>query len=146
MLNLNYLKGLVHKIFFVVLLYNSFVIAAFSDVINVDNYELQQLMSKGTPVIDIREKFEWQETGILPESHLITFFDSEGKYDVEKWLARLELIAKADDPIIIICRSGRRSLIVADYLSSNKNFVTVYNVEAGIKGWKQGNLMTEAFP
>ena len=52
-------------------------------MINVDNYELQILMSKGTPVIDIREKFEWKETGILPASHLITFFDSEGKYDVD---------------------------------------------------------------
>ena len=146
MLSQNNIKGLVNKIFFVFLFNTCFVIAAFSDVINVNNYELQILMSKGTPVIDIREKFEWQETGILPESYLVTFFDSEGKYDVEKWLAKLELIAKADDPIIIICRSGRRSLIVANYLSSKKNFVKVYNVEAGIKGWKQVNLITKAFP
>ena len=141
----NNLKVLAHKFFFIMLFYICLVSAAFSAVINVDNHELQSLMSKGTPVIDIREKFEWQETGILSESHLITFFDSEGKYDVEKWLAKLEIIAGPDDPIIIICRSGRRSLIVADYLSSKKNFLKVYNVEAGIKGWKRANLITEVF-
>ena len=101
MLSQNNIKGLVNKIFFVVLFNNCFVIAAFSDVINVDNYELQILMSKGTPVIDIREKFEWQETGILPESHLITFFDSEGKYDVEKWLAKLITSFRQNDNISI---------------------------------------------
>ena len=122
MFNFNNLKSLVLRIFFITLLNACLVVTASSEVINVDNNELQSLISKGIPVIDIREKFEWQETGILSESHLITFFDSEGKYDVKKWLAKLEVIAKPNDPIIIICRSGRRSLILADYLSSKKEF------------------------
>ena len=142
---LNNVKVLANRVYFVTLFTISLVVPAFSEVINVDNHELQILMSKGIPVIDIREKFEWQETGILSESHLITFFDSEGKYDVEKWLAKLEAIAKPNDPIIIICRSGRRSLILADYLSSKKEFLKVYNVEKGIKGWKHAHLETKAF-
>ena len=145
MFNFNNLKSLVLRIFFITLLNTCLVVTASSEVINVDNNELQSLISKGIPVIDIREKIEWKETGILSESHLITFFDSEGKYDAKKWLAELKIIASPDDPIILICRSGRRSLIVADYLSNKINFLKVYNVEAGIKGWKRANLGTKAF-
>ena len=145
MLHFNKIKFLVLRIFFITLFNTCLVVTASSEVLNVDNNELQLLISKGTPVVDIREKFEWKETGILLESHLITFFDSEGKYDAEKWLAELKMIVGPDDPIIIICRSGRRSLIVAEYLSSKKNFRKVYNVEAGINGWKRANLGTKAF-
>ena len=145
MFHFNNTKFVVLRIFFITLFNTCLVVTASSEVLNVDNNELQLLISKGTPVVDIREKFEWKETGILSESHLITFFDSEGKYDAKKLLAELKMIVGPDDPIIIICRSGRRSLIVAEYLSSKKNFRKVYNVEAGINGWKRANLGTKAF-
>ncbi len=117
--------------------------SVFAEVQNIDNQRLQLLISRGTPIIDIREEFEWRETGIIPESHLITFFDSDGKYDVKNWLKQLTLIIKRDEPVIIICRSGRRSLLVSKYLSEKENFFKVYNVKDGIKGWKGSNLATE---
>ena len=102
-------------------------------------------MVEGIPIVDSREEFEWKETGILPKSHLITFFDSNGKYNIGNWLMAVRSVVSQDDKLIIICRSGRRSRILAEDLSNTKNFQLLYNVEAGIKGWKNSNLETEAF-
>ena len=116
-----------------------------AEVQNIDNRKLQFLSSNGVSIIDIREEFEWRETGVVPESHLITFFDSEGRYDVKKWISKVKMITSNYEPLIIICRSGRRSLIVANFLSKNKLFPMVYNVEAGIKGWISEDLKTQIY-
>ena len=59
-------------------------VSAFAQVENIDNDRLKFLIDEGIPIIDIREEVEWKETGIVDRSHLITFFDAEGKYDVKK--------------------------------------------------------------
>ena len=128
-----------------VFLFILWVLPAFAEVENINNQELQLLLTKGIPIVDIRQEVEWKETGIVPESHLITFFNSDGKYDVEKWLRELEIVTSHNDPLIIICRTGRRSLIVAKYLSNNEKFHKVYNVVGGIKAWKGANLKTQVF-
>ena len=138
--NLIVIKSALFKGILAVFLFIILVVSAFAEVENVDNQKLQLLMAEGIPIVDIRQQVEWKETGIVPGSHLITFFNSDGKYDVEKWLSKLAKITSRNEPLIIICRSGRRSLIVANYLSNNEKFLKVYNVGAGIKGWKQDNL------
>ena len=122
----------------------SLTFSAFAEVENIDNQKLQFLISDGVPIIDIREEIEWKDTGVVKKSHLITFFDSEGKYDVKKWLNELQQITSRTDPVILICRSGRRSLILANYLSRHEKFLKVYNVTEGIKGWKRANLAIQA--
>ena len=120
------------------------VTTAFAEVKNIGIKELQLFISEGIPLIDIREEFEWKETGIVPSSHLLTFFDSAGHYNSSDWVERIELIVSRDEPMIIICRSGRRSLLVANLLTDTYNFFKVYNVSEGILGWKIANLETVA--
>ena len=87
------------------------------------------------PIIDIRRSDEWIDTGIIEQSHLITFFDKKGSYSVEEWLPKLRKIAKEGDPVIIICRSGRRSGIVSKFLDEQTNYKSVYNASGGILSW-----------
>ncbi|PQM59075.1 MAG: sulfurtransferase [Rhodobacteraceae bacterium] len=136
----NFLKRNLSKIFIGKLIFICSAVSAYADVENIDNQKLKALLLEGISIVDIREEFEWRETGIIPNSHLITFFDSAGKYNLEKWLIELKTNVKRYDPLIIICRSGRRSLILADYLSSKELFFKVYNVEAGINGWKSESM------
>ena len=63
---------------------------------------------------------------------------------LKKWLDDLEEITSRNDPVIIICRSGRRSLLLANYLTKHEKFLKVYNVTEGIKGWKKANFTTRA--
>ena len=108
---------------------------ALAEVKEADNQEIISLMQNGVPIIDIRRPSEWQDTGVIKNSHLITFFDKKGNYDVDQWLITLKKIAKEGDPVIIICRSGRRSGIVAKFLDEQANYSNVYNASGGILSW-----------
>lgn len=68
------------------------LLAAFTaraEVVDIDSAELAKLAAAGVPVIDIRTSPEWVETGIVPGSHLLTFFDERGRADPAAWLDRV---------------------------------------------------------
>ena len=94
-----------------------------------------QLLEQKVPIIDIRRAEEWTQTGIVEGSHLLTFFDAAGNYDARAWLAQLEPIAGKDDPLILICRTGRRTGIVSQFLDKQLGYQKVYNVTKGITHW-----------
>ena len=113
-----------------------------ADVQPADNAKIISLMKKGVPLIDIRTNSEWQNTGIIENSKLLTFFDKDGKSDVKSWMNKLREMVKKDQPIIIICRSGRRSGIVSDMLVNEENYSKVYNANSGIMAWINSGLET----
>lgn len=109
--------------------------AAQADVIDIDNAELARLQAAGVPVVDIRTAPEWQETGIVPGSHLLTFFGERGQAEPVPWLHKLQAIATPEQPVILICRSGNRTRSVSTFLSDKIGYTTVYNVKQGIRAW-----------
>lgn len=106
-----------------------------AEVIDIDNAELAQLIKSGVTVIDIRTQPEWEETGIVPGSKLLTFFDERGRADPAAWLEKLKPLARPGDPVVVICRSGNRTRPVSQLLSQQAVQGKVYNVRNGIKGW-----------
>ena len=113
-----------------------------ADVQLADNDKIISLMKQGVPLIDIRTNSEWRSTGIIKNSKLLTFFNKDGKSDVKSWMNKLREMAKKDQPIIIICRSGRRSGIVSDMLVNEENYSEVYNANSGIMAWINSGLET----
>jgi rhodanese-related sulfurtransferase len=121
--------------------------AARAGVVDIDNAELAKLAAAGVPVIDIRTAAEWEETGIVPGSRLLTFFDERGKADPAAWLAKAKAIAKPGDPLVIICRSGNRTKPVSRFLAEQAGYAKVYNVKNGIRAWAaEGRPMASAAP
>ena len=107
----------------------------FAEVRNINNQEIVSLMKNGVPIIDIRRADEWRDTGVINQSNLLTFFDKKGNHNAEEWLLKLKKIAKEGDPVIIICRSGKRSGIVSKFLDEQANFTNVYNASGGMLSW-----------
>ena len=108
---------------------------AHAEVVDIDNAELARLAKSGVPVIDIRLQSEWEETGIVSGSQLLTFFEEKGRHDAPGWLEKVKPIAKPGEPVIVICRSGNRTKAVSQFLSQQAGYAKVYNVKNGIKGW-----------
>ncbi len=108
---------------------------ASAEVINIDNAELARLAAKSVPVIDIRTAGEWNSTGVIAGSKLLTFFDERGNANPAQWLATAKTIAKTNQPVILICRSGNRTRAATQFLSGQVGYKTVYNVTHGINGW-----------
>ena len=115
-------------------------VPAHAELINIDNAKLQELLASGVPIVDIRTAPEWKQTGIVPGSHRLTFFDEQGRYDAAAWVDRFSKIAKPGDPVILICRSGNRTGTVGKFLDQQVKYAKVYNVRNGINAWiKAGN-------
>lgn len=115
-----------------------------ADIVDIDNAELARLAISGVPIIDIRTEGEWKESGIVPGSKLITLFDEKGRAD-PAWLEKVKGVAKPDQPVIIICRSGNRTKAASQMLSQQAGYQKVYNVKEGIRAWaKEGRTMAPA--
>lgn len=115
-------------------------------MVNVSNQEVLTLMKKGVPVIDIRTEPEWRQTGIVPGSHLLTFFDVTGRVtDSAGWLKKVKEVAPPEKPVILICRTGNRTTHVSRFLSES-GYRTVYNVTTGIVPWIREGLPVASWP
>ena len=138
------MKLLAFKIILIINLF--FASFAFSDVIEIGNDELKSLLQKRIPLIDIRREDEWKSTGILENSILMTFFDKNGKANTNEWLKELNKIAKKNDPVILICRTGRRTGIISKFLSEKIGYRLIYDVTDGITDWiKKGNTVVNPY-
>lgn len=104
-------------------------------VIGITNKEVSVLLERGVAVIDIRTEREWQETGVIPGSHLLTLFDERRRMvDPGGWLEKVRARIPADKPVILVCRVGKRTVPAARLLES-EGYKTVYNVTGGVESW-----------
>ncbi len=117
-------------------------IQLFAEIYEVNNEKIKMLLENDVPLIDIRTEGEWYETGVINSSHLLTFFDKDGSYDFRKWMIELGEIANKNGPVIIICRSGRRSRIVSNMIIKENSEYLIYHSTNGIKSWIESNNKT----
>ena len=117
----------------ILFLYSASLFAA--EVVHIDNDSLKELINQGVPLIDVRASSEWNETGVIQDSHLMMFYNEQGKYNLEEWLTTLATVTSKDKPVILICLSGSRSNQLAKYLNKVVGYKEVYNVKRGIAQW-----------
>ncbi len=104
--------------------------------------ELLKLTEDNVSVVDVRTPEEWRKTGVIPNSHLLTFFDIRGNYNLNDWLSKFTAIAKPEDQVVIICAVGNRSQMISRFLSSKLGYQRVHNATQGIDHWiAQGNAV-----
>ena len=114
----------------------------FAEIYEVNNEKIKMLQENSVPLIDIRTEGEWHETGVINSSHLLTFFDKDGNYDFKKWMIEVEEIADENGPVIIMCRSGRRSRIVSNMIIKENMEYLIYHATNGIKSWIESSNRT----
>jgi rhodanese-related sulfurtransferase len=111
-----------------------------AEVTQINNQTLDKMRAEGVPIIDVRRAEEWQQTGIVENSHLLTFFNKKGQYNLNKWLESLDKIVKKDEPLILICRTGNRTGTISNALDKQLGYSKVYNVQKGITDWKRNSF------
>ena len=113
----------------------------FAEIVNVDNQQIKELSKINIPIVDVRRSSEWDQTGIVPNSILLTFFDKKGNYNLDEWYKQLSLKINVGEPIILICRTGRRTKIIAEMMDKKFDNV-IYNAKGGITSWIDEKLKT----
>ena len=114
---------------------------SFAEIVDVNNEQITELSNSNIPIVDVRRSSEWVQTGVIPNSILLTFFDEEGDYNYHQWYEKLSLEIDESKPIILICRSGKRSKIIAQMMNENFDHV-IYNAKRGIISWIDEKLIT----
>jgi len=110
----------------------SLIILSVSLFATITNKEATlQLIDSGIPIVDIRTPGEWKETGLLKGSIPIMLFDERGNYDLKLFLEQLNSAVDTKKPFAIICRTGSRTVILANFLSQKLNY-DVINIKSGI--------------
>ena len=117
------------KIIIIILIYSHNSIAN-----DLNHQESYKLYNSGLIIIDVRNKSEWQETGIIPGSKLVQML-------TPAMTLRNDFIDKLIDTIGnnknvevgIICKSGGRSSATVAMLKE-KGYQNIYNISEGVVG------------
>lgn len=79
-------------------------------------------------LIDVRTPGEWQQTGVIPNSVLISSHEVQNHVDKG-------LNLDQGKPVIVVCRSGMRSRRVT--MNLIKQGIDAYNLSGGIINWNK---------
>ncbi|MFT7532025.1 MAG: rhodanese-related sulfurtransferase [Gammaproteobacteria bacterium] len=101
---------------------------------NISNSELQKLLGEGVKLLDIRRPEEWSGTGIVEGSILLTAFNKNGDL-VPGFPNQLKEMVRLDEKVILICRTGNRTSVIAEAITAQVGYKQVYNVKDGISRW-----------
>lgn len=106
--------------------------------------EFQSMREEGVPVIDIRRPDEWEEYGMIEGSHPITFFDTVGHYDLNRFIdAFSEVVTTEEQPFILVCAHASRTKTVAELMGLKLGYKNIYELDGGINwGWIDKGLET----
>jgi rhodanese-related sulfurtransferase len=97
------------------------------------NTAAEMLLQQVAVIVDVREQNEWNEAHIQGAIHI----------PLGQLKARAsELNAYKNSPLIVQCRSGRRSKEGYQILESG-GFTNLYNLDGGINAWTASGMVTQ---
>jgi rhodanese-related sulfurtransferase len=117
-----------------------FSTALAAEVATITAPEAARLVAAGKAIlVDVREPAEWAETGVAAPAVLLPKSDFDGAQ--KQWKGFLAKIGEKQ--IILYCRSGRRSGVVAEALAEKGMHVAN---AGGLKDWVAAGLPTRPAP
>lgn len=126
------MKKITDKLFWVVALALGavFVSQQLSANNGVDAKQAQAMSQQGALLLDVRQPEEFSAIH-APNAQLIPLGDLPARMQ--------EISAYKDKPIVVICRSGRRSAKAVELLKE-AGYSNVSNIAGGIQGWESDGL------
>jgi len=98
-------------------------------------WDLQEELEQGRKniIVDIREPYEFEVAHIRDSINIPRgILESACDYDYEETVPKLA--AARDQDIILVCRSGNRSVLAADVMQQ-MGFQSVRSLKTGLRGW-----------
>ncbi len=101
---------------------------------DLDHLESLSFYEEGKLIIDVRNKDEWKESGVIPNAILIQMLAPDSNIR-DEYLADLIKVIGTDKSkeVGIICRSGRRSSYTVNMLQE-KGYTNIHNISEGMLG------------
>ena len=116
--------------------FNDLIAEVSENVNEIFPWDLEEILKMRIPfLIDVRECYEFDAMHIIhsinvPRGILETACD----YDYDETIPKLA--SNRELEIIVICRSGRRSILAADTMQQ-MGFKNVSSLKTGVRGWNE---------
>lgn len=105
-------------------------------LINLPPKSVEFMAKDNIIMIDIRRPEEWTTTGVIKNSHLMTFFDIYGNCDITSWMKDFQkIVTSKEQQFILICAHANRTRTVGNYLIQNHDYTNVTHLEGGMALW-----------
>ena len=114
---------------------------------DIDHSESYQLFKSGALIVDVRNKSEWEETGVIPDSKLVQMLTPTMTLRND-FIDNLILVIGTNKSIKagIICKGGGRSSATVAMLKE-KGYENIFNLSEGIVGdGKKTGWLTRGYP
>lgn len=109
-------------------------------LIDLPAKSVEYMIDDNVVMIDIRRPEEWEQTGVIKNSHLMTFFDMFGNADVPTWMREFEkLVTSKNQTFVLICAHANRTRVLGDYLISEHGYENVTHLAGGMAAWLDEN-------
>lgn len=108
---------------------------ALARVREIQPWDLRDLLARESPplVLDIREPAEFAHARIAGSLNVPRgVLEQACEWDFEETVPLLA--SRRDLPVVVVCRSGNRSLLAADAMRA-MGFVDVASLKTGVRGW-----------
>jgi rhodanese-related sulfurtransferase len=115
-----------------------------ADFNTLSTEQVQEKIKQGVAIIDVRRQDEYNKYGIILNAHKLTFFDKNGKYDIQQWLSDLsKIVPNQDTPFVLVCAHANRTKIIGKFLDKKTNYKDIFELDGGINyGWIDKGLPT----
>jgi rhodanese-related sulfurtransferase len=100
--------------------------------------EAHSLMQAGAKLVDVRTRAELDWVGRVPGAAAVEWNSYPEGQRNPAFLAQLKQVAKPEEPVMFLCRSGARSHHAAT-LATQAGYAECYNVLEGFEGDKDSS-------
>lgn len=116
--------------------FSQLVEAARANVKELFPWDLAERMETETLlIVDIREPYEYDAMHIQDSLNVPRgILETACEYDFEETVP--ELVEARDEEVILVCRSGNRSIFAAEVLQK-MGYQHVYSLQTGLRGWNE---------
>ena len=98
---------------------------------------VEKMIDDNVVMIDVRREDEWKRTGLIRNSHLITFFDDFGDYDIDAWMKEFEkLVTSKEQTFVLICAHANRTRNIGNFLIE-QGYENTAHLFGGMALWQQ---------
>lgn len=115
--------------------YNQLIEECLETVEEVFPWDLEEELQSDTKplILDIREPYEYDAMRIKDSINVPRgILEQSCEWDYEETIP--ELVNSRDKPIVLVCRSGNRSILAA-YTMQQMGYESVKSLKTGLKGW-----------
>jgi len=95
----------------------------------------ERLQDEKILIVDIREPYEYEAMHIQDSLNVPRgILETACEYDFEETVA--ELVEARDKEVVLVCRSGNRSIFAAEVLQK-MGYQHVFSLQTGLRGWNE---------